>query len=264
MRSILTSLLLLFLPVTLSASVKDIVAQADSAFYAEKYEAAGVLYTAAIDSLEATGQTPASDIFYNYGNACYRQNLYPAAVLAYLRALRINPSNTDAAKNLEIVRSRLTDHFNPPTELFFISWMKDTIASGSVEKWTSLAACCVVLFFIFLAIYLYGRSIAVRKMGFTLALLNILCLGLMVTFACMQRNRYYHNNQAVMFAAETKMYASPTANSKQIMTLHEGCTVILNDDNTTKGWMNITLPDGREGWMPDKGYHRVVEKAKKN
>ena len=84
MRSILTSLLLLFLPFTLSASVKDIVAQADSALYAEKYEAAGVLYTAAIDSLEATGQTPASDIFYNYGHACYRQNLYPAAVLAYL------------------------------------------------------------------------------------------------------------------------------------------------------------------------------------
>lgn len=260
MRHILTSLLLLFLPLTLPASVNNMIAQADSALHAERYEASGMLYSAAIDSLEAAGQTPASDIFYNYGNACYRQNLYPAAVLAYLRALRVNPANADAAKNLEIVRSRLTDHFNPTTELFFIAWMKATIASGSVEKWTFLAACCGVLCFIFLAVYLYGRRMAVRKTGFTLALLNMLCIVLALTFACIQRHRYYNNHQAVMFEAETRMYASPTVNSKQILTLHEGCTVILNDDDVTKGWMHITLPDGREGWMQDKGYHRVVEK----
>lgn len=259
MRHHLLTFLLLLFPLTLPASVQPTVEQADSAFLAGNYEAAASLYSAAIDSLRKAGATPSSDIYYNLGNALYRQNIYPAAVLSYLRALRVDPGNSDAAGNLDIVRSRLTDHFTPPSEMFFISWMRDTIRSRSVEQWTGYSLWFIMGFFIFTALYLFARRMALRKTGFTLSALALLACILAVGFACMQRYSYHHNLQAVLFDAEAKVYTSPTANSQSFLTIHEGCTLLVGEETATKGWIHITLPDEREGWMRDKGYRRVAE-----
>ena len=51
-------------------------------------------YVAAVDFFKkAVQEAPTAENYYNWGNANYRLKKYPEAVIAYLRCLRIDPSN---------------------------------------------------------------------------------------------------------------------------------------------------------------------------
>ena len=70
--------------------------QADSAYAAGNYVEAARIYEESVK----TGVS--SDLYYNLGNAYYRLNDLPRAILNYERALRMEPANGDASYNLEL------------------------------------------------------------------------------------------------------------------------------------------------------------------
>src|SRR6266699_3354761 len=48
-------------------------------------------------------------LFFNLGNALYRQNDVPAAILNYERAKRLAPSDEDVQYNLQLANLKITD-----------------------------------------------------------------------------------------------------------------------------------------------------------
>ena len=56
-----------------------------------------------------------ANVYYNLANCYYRTNNYALAVLNYQRALRIDPSDKDAAFNLQLTQTKLQDQFTPPS-----------------------------------------------------------------------------------------------------------------------------------------------------
>ncbi|MDE5979645.1 MAG: tetratricopeptide repeat protein, partial [Muribaculaceae bacterium] len=78
--------------------------QADSAYSADNFVMAEALY---LKALEAGGSS--STLFYNLGNAYYRQGNLGKAIVNYERALKLDPTNADARANLEFVNSKITD-----------------------------------------------------------------------------------------------------------------------------------------------------------
>ena len=90
--------------VKVNASVSSLVEQADSAYVQEKYKLAVELYQQAIQQ-----DGVSSNLYYNLGNAYYRTGNVAQSILAYERALRLNPANEDARSNLEFVNSRIVD-----------------------------------------------------------------------------------------------------------------------------------------------------------
>ena len=75
-------------------------------------------------------------------------NNYGKAVLNYQRALRIDAANEDAEFNLELTQTKLTDHFEAPAGIVFISWFKSLINSRNSDTWGHWG-----LFFLHLDIY---------------------------------------------------------------------------------------------------------------
>lgn len=236
----------------LPASLDGGKAVADSLYAAGAFKQAAEHYAALADS------TMSTDIYYNLGNAEYKQKHYAKAVLAYERALWIDADNEDAQYNISLVRTRLTDRFSKPSEMFFISWFRTWISSHSVAHWTKLSFAWFAVFFAFLILYLVGSRIWLRKTGFFLAIFCFVCFLTASAFAAVQRYNYYNNTDAVILADETTLYASPSESSKNLQTLHEGTTVTL-DDMHEKGWVLVTLPDGRTGWLKDTGYEMVAK-----
>jgi len=57
-----------------------------------------------------------SQVYYNIGNDLYRMNKLPEAILAYTRALQINPDDRDAKFNLEFVRNKLKQQPKQPSQ----------------------------------------------------------------------------------------------------------------------------------------------------
>ena len=58
---------------------------------------------------EQVASTPSSSGYYNLGNTYYRLKEYGQSVLAYRRALHLDPGNADARHNLSLVETHLTN-----------------------------------------------------------------------------------------------------------------------------------------------------------
>lgn len=102
--SLLVLLTLISIPSLSAADTASLALQADSAYNREDYRAAIDLYRAAI-----AADGPSTVVYYNLGNAYYRNDNIGKAVVAYERALRIDPTNDQARQNLSFVRSRIQD-----------------------------------------------------------------------------------------------------------------------------------------------------------
>ena len=74
-------------------------------FYRQQaYDRASEAYGKA---LEKAGGTLARDVFYNLGNSRFMAQDFGGAVQAYSQALRVDPDDRDAKRNLEIALARL-------------------------------------------------------------------------------------------------------------------------------------------------------------
>lgn len=247
MRSLFL-LLLLWLPLEAAPFTKI---AGDSAYLHKDYPEAVRIYSALLKV------QPSADLYYNLGNAHFRLQDYPNAVLAYERCLHLDSSQEDARFNLAIVRARLIDHFPTPQEMFFVSWWKELRTSRSLESWTRWSY-LFLLFTMFIGIlFFFGRRVVVRKAGFFLSVLGL--LGFLVTtlFAWQQRLAFLNNNRAVVMETEVPTYTSASCNSKKGPTLHEGTTIEIQE-RAAGGWLQILLPHSEQFWVNSSKIEEVV------
>lgn len=216
-------------------------ADADSAYQNKDYAKAIALYE------ELVRQTPSSDLYYNMGNAYFRQDQIGQAVLAYERALHFNPEHKDARHNIELVRSRLTDRFPSSSSFFAVGWTS-WITSKNVTTWVAWSLLWAVLTIVLSLLYRLSYHLWLRKIGFFGAILTLVCFLLATTFAFLQRQAFYNNSRAVVMVESATTYNSPTENSTPSRTLHTGTTVNVLE-HFGKTWVQIELPDGKIVWI---------------
>lgn len=224
---------------------------ADSAYAARRYAEAVQLYRS-ISGAETT-----ADIQYNIGNAEYRQKHIDTAILAYLRALRLEPGHKDARHNLLIARAHIEDRFSAPSTPALITWATDNIHSRSVATWVRWSLAFLILAFACFALYLFDRRMWIRKTGFFLSLALMACFVITTAFAVVQRNAFNGNTDAVIIVPSTQLYNSPSSTSRKLNVIHEGTTVSIIDEGSD-GWVLVSLPDATQGWMKGNSCEKVV------
>lgn len=203
------------------------------------------------DSLERSGNPIPH---YNAGNAYFRLNDIPHAILCYERALRIEPADKDAAFNLALCRTKITDRFDRPSEMFFITWFKQIVYGHSADTWGLWALAALAGTLACILLYRFSRIPWLRQIG--MALGGALCFATLLCecFAFLQDRRFRNETRAVIMS-ETLFQPEDTGNGKS-RTLHEGTTVTLLDESPD-GQAQIELPDGKTGWTDGKSLERV-------
>lgn len=202
-------------------------------------------------------QAPSAQAYYNLGNAYYRLDEKAKAVLAYERALRLDPGHTDARFNLEILNARLADQWANPSEVFFFTLLRQFVTTKSVAHWTFLSLVFLVLFMVFCGIYLLFDRLWIRKAGFTLALVClVLCVASMIS-AAYQVHRYEQVRRVVVKNPVVETFVSPTLSAKKGKPLHEGTTLTIID-TYDKGWLQAECPDGSLLWLQEKAVLEVT------
>lgn len=238
-----------------AADVAGLKAKGDSAYADRLYTDAVALYT------EVLAEAPSSVVYYNLGNAQFRLKQYAPAVLAYERALWLDPSNEDARFNLELLRTRLPDRFAQPQRMFFVAWTSDAIAACSASDWSLWSLLAVLLAGLCWGLYRAALPLVWRKLGFFFALLFVGSALFTLLAAGLQASAYAHNARAVVMKNSVPCYVSPTTTSKRAVILNEGVTVeILATSGNT--WLQAALPDGREVWLAKKNVVSVVPEKK--
>ena len=249
-RVLLLVFYLLLTPSLLTPAFAVTKAEADSSYVRGQYQQAITQYEALLK------QGASADLYYNLGNAYYRTENIPEAVLNYERALLLSPGDRDIRFNLQIARSKTFDKIVPESEMFFVTWYRSLVSMMSVDAWARTALVSLAITIILLLVYLFSERIWLRKAGFFggVALL-LLFVGANI-FAWQQKKDLLNRKGAIIFAPSVTVKSTPAANGTDLFILHEGTKVVITD-GSMKEWKEIRLADGKEGWIESK-HIRVI------
>lgn len=236
-------LAVLFLTAATAASAEVTKQSADEAYKTGNYQKAIEEYQ------QLLKEGPAATLYYNLGNAYFRTDNITQAIIAYERALVLDPGDNDTRYNLEFARSKTIDKVTPESEMFFFSWYRSLVKLCSVDGWARLAVISVILVLLLVLMYLFGPRLILRQIGFYGAVLFLLLFAVSNLFAWQQKRYHDQHRAAVVTAPSVSVHKTPGANGNEAFVLHEGTHVNIND-TTIQHWYGIRLDDGREGWLP--------------
>lgn len=201
-------------------------------------------------------KTPSAEVYYNLGNAYFRSDSIPQAILAYERAALINPGNSYIRFNLQFARGKTIDKVAEPDEMFFISWFRSAANLATVDGWATmvlfsaaLLGCCILLYF-------FSSRILVRKVGFGCAIAFAILFVLSNIFALYQKNALTSKEGAIIMAPAANLKKTPIRSGADEVVLHEGTRVDITD-RSIKGWLGVKLADGREGWIEENTVEEI-------
>jgi len=251
MKNILFSILLLFQSIVVfSADNQVIIARANKAYNDGQYPAAIDLYKQVVKAgLEAP------ELYYNLGNACYKQNDLPSAILYYEKARKLNPSNEDINFNLNVANSKIADKIEPLPEMFYKRWYRALVELMPVDRWTRSALILLVIAIGGGVLYYLSRVLLLRKIGFWTGLIALILCVFSLLLAYQGYRSYKNNKEAIIFAPTVTLKSSPDEKSIDLFVLHEGTKVSVIDNLGT--WYEIRIANGSVGWLPMASVERI-------
>ncbi len=198
-------------------------------------------------SISKTG-VESTYLYYNLGNAYFKAQDYPNAILNYERSLKVDPSNSDARYNLEFANSFIQDKIDPVPEFILKTWAGDVCYLLSSNVWTVLFFVFFILTIAAVIFFRLSRRLVHRRWGFYSAIVLLILALSSLGFASWEKADYVNADAAIVMTPVSSVKSSPSSEaSKDLFVLHEGTKVKLLDE--VGDWKNIQLADGRQGWV---------------
>lgn len=199
-------------------------------------------------SIEESGQKSAK-LYYNLGNAWFKQGNYPKAILNYERALRLDPSYSDARYNLEFTSNFVQDKIEPVPEFILKSVARKVCYVMSSNVWAVISLVLLAAALMMGLLFLLGSSVGKRRAGFYCGIVLLLLSAGALSFSAWQKSDSVKTDTAIVMSPVSSVKSSPSSgSSKDLFVIHEGTKVTILDE--VGSWKNISLADGRQGWLP--------------
>jgi tetratricopeptide (TPR) repeat protein len=186
-------------------------------------------------------------LYYNLGNAYYKNNELGKAIYNYELANKLEPNNKDVKTNLRIANERTIDKIESK-ENFFIDAIKSGLVNSlSTKDWAWLSIFSLIGSLALAFLFFITNHLLLKRTGFFLSVIFfILFIGSMLLgFTALNDKQLI--NFAVIIKSESKIYEEPNTSSNSKFNLHEGTKVNVLESNTD--WTNIKLENGNEGWI---------------
>ena len=234
-------ILSLFLFLDVSAQ-NDLFDQANLAYQEEEYEQAEALY----DSLINTGVASA-ELYYNLGNAQYKNGKVAPCILSYERALQLAPNDDDVKYNLELVQQHVVDDIEEVDVFFLKKMFQNWRRSQSSDFWAKSSLVFFVLFIITLILFFITSRPWLKKSSFYIGSIALIISISTWNFARKNKVDIASHHAAIVLAPTVTVTSSPNDSGTKIFVLHEGTKVGITD--LLNDWVEIRLSDGHKGWV---------------
>jgi tetratricopeptide (TPR) repeat protein len=189
-------------------------------------------------------------LFYNMGNACFKNHDIKSAILYYERAKRLAPGAEDIEQNLQLSRSLIFDKVEAMPELFLITWGKNLRDLCSERLWSWLSIGCFLLTLIATLGFLFLHKLTFKRITFSAGVLFLLLSVSAFTLGYLQKANVEREDEAIVFASSVTVKSSPDNSGNNLFVLHEGIKVQITDQ--IGEWCEIRIADGNRGWMRAK------------
>jgi tetratricopeptide (TPR) repeat protein len=244
-RTILVALVLAFTPVAeaeplTEAAARELLAKANADEMSGRHDEA----IAAYEQLVAGGFGTA-DVQFNLGTARLHAGKRGLAILAFERALRLEPGHPDAQHNLEEARRGNIDKLVGAQE-------ETPLLERLGERVPGRTAAAV-----FLAAWLAGWAALLSrrwlpKVEGALGVVMGLCLAVALVSAMallLLRHQRDAGRSAIVVSPTAAVREGPAADFKAAFDIHEGLKVRVIGRKETH--LRVRLPNGAEGWVAE-------------
>src|SRR5205814_5936534 len=218
-----------------AATSEDMFAKASTEFNAGNFKAAITDYGAVVQSGEWS-----ANLFYNLGNAYFRDSDFGRAILNYERALQLDRTHPEADANLRIARDQTHSL---------------ELAPSPLEKYLTFAS--ARSFTIAAAVFFWGTIILVT-LGRRKALWAT--VGLLLTASCALAAYKLENGTrgqalAVVVADNAEARVATADSAKSVLALPPGSEVVILQERGD--WSYAALPNDQRGWISTKAVEKV-------
>lgn len=227
------------------SSPEDLIARATMAYEQGDYKQS-------IEDYESLNQIyrQVPDLYYNLGNAYFKDNNFAKAILNYERCLIYDPNNGDAKANLELANANCVDKIESIQPIIFKTWSNAICNIFSCSTWTNLAIAFFLIFSICLAGYFFMRKVIIRKSGFYIGIVSIILCFICNIYANQQNDKIIVRDYAIVISPSVTVKSSPADSGTQLFTIHEGLKVKVRQ--ILGEWSEVELSDGNVGWLPSE------------
>jgi hypothetical protein len=211
-----------------------------------RYEQAAQAYQQLADK----GHTD-SALYYNLGNAYYKQGDIGRAILNYRRAQGLDPRDPDIEANLVMAREQAVDQFEVANQAGTMRLVGQALRSWLALNEVAMAALGLWILFVFLVlIYTSAKAGSVwrKPVRYGLIVVGVLLAGGVLALG---GHLYLDASQAggVIVASEVDITSGPGPQYVTEFTVHSGAEVNLVERRGN--WVRLAAPGTElEGWVP--------------
>ena len=197
---------------------------------------------------EALKAGPSTAALFNLGNALFKSGKVGEAIVQYRRAHYLAPRDADITTNLRFARGYRVDRL-PATASPLAQVLDEALHRLSIREAAVMAALLFALAGAALAMWI------VRRWAVLLATAAVLAVVALYGFAARQAwAAEVCGHPAVVVVSEVNALSGPSAESKQILVLHDGTEVEIREARGE--YLLVQLPGGG-GWVPKNAVERV-------
>ena len=252
-RALIAAVLLAAIPLAVAAQGSgdlEAMAASNSLYEGGLYEQAALSYQQLADK---GYDDPA--LYYNLGNAYFKQGDLGRAILNYLRAERLAPRDDDVKANLDFAREQTLDVLEAG-EAPFVRFVTGLLFRFTTGELGAAALACWLLFAAGLLLAMIGprRWLAWARPAAAAAAVLLLLSG-----GSLAGRLYFESasSEAVIVAEEVDVVSGPGSRYTPEFTLHAGAEMGLVERRGA--WARIALPGGSlQGWVPAASVEEVA------
>lgn len=224
--------------------------EANKSYSNDNFEKAIELYQKVIDNgMESAG------VYFNLGNAYFKMNNLPSAILYYEKAKKLKPNDEDINTNLEIANSRIVDKIENVPEIFYKRWWKILLYTFSVDQWAVISLASFALIFLMLLFFLLTKIYWLKKTSFWLGIIFIIISGTTYLLANQKYKTFTQDHQAIVFTPTLTVKSSPSENGVDLFVIHEGTKVRITDH--VGDWYEVKIANGSVGWLKENDIRKI-------
>lgn len=248
-----------------------VMAQANGLYEDGRFAEAAALYQQLLD-----GGIEDSSLYYNLGNAYFKQGDMGRAILNYERAARLAPRDADIQANLDLARHQAVDRYSADEHSAIARLASLARSWLTLNEMAFLTLLLWLLLILLIIVYRHNRPVLSAAAGRAprtderalhrtqsgwqsiIALVALLLAGGLFSLG----SRLYIERvrpPAVVVAESVEVLSGPGSQYVTEFTLHSGAEVSLIE---TRGeWARLALPgDQLQGWVPAGTVVAVVER----
>ena len=216
--------------------------QANARYQNGDYTGAEQLYRQAADKGADSGA-----LYYNIGNACFKQKKLGEAVYFWEKARRRLPGDPDVRENLELANLLVVDRIEVPPEPFPLRWLGSAVHRLTINQICQGTLAAFVLANLLFSAYLLARS---RRAALRAVMMTLAAGFLFALFAGGLAWRIIEKNtrqEGVVVEQKAEVRSGPGNDNITVFTVHEG--ILLRVRGETGSWYQVSLPNGWSGWL---------------